>query len=268
MPSWPHPLHPALTPYVERCVGYDYLLDPSAIHFGLPSTSITVVIAFEEPLDCGWLGSGESDRFWRVASGLHDRPALIRTHGRQHGVQLELTPLGARRLLGAPAGAISRGLVGHDDLPFGVPDDLHGRLAGLGWDARFALLQAHLLDVLRRGDGPRNEIGPELREAWRVLRATAGRARVEQVAEHVGWSRRHLTARFSDEFGLSPKGVARVARFEAARALVDSRVPLATVAARAGYADQAHLNRDWRALAGQTPTQAAEEFPIVQAGTP
>lgn len=156
MPSWPHPLHPALTPYVERCVGYDYRLDPDAVHYGLPSTSIAVVIAFEEPLDCGWLGSGDSDQFWRLASGLHDEPALIRTHGRQLGIQLALTPLGTRRLLGLPAGAITGGMVGHDDLPFGVSAEVHGRLAALGWDDRFALLEAHLLDVLSRGDGGRS----------------------------------------------------------------------------------------------------------------
>jgi transcriptional regulator GlxA family with amidase domain len=100
-----------------------------------------------------------------------------------------------------------------------------------------------------------------------VLCGTGGRARVESVADHVGWSRRHLAARFQGEFGLAPKRLARVARFQRARALIDARLPLAIAAAEAGYADQSHLNRDWRALAGRTPTQAAEDFPIVQAGS-
>ncbi len=267
MPSWPRTMHPALVPYVEECVGYDYRLDPAAVHFGLPSTSVTVIIAFDEPLDCGWLGERENRRFWLLASGLHDHPALIRTHGRQHGIQLGLTPLGARCLLGAPAGGIASALVDHGDLPLGITPEAHDRLSGLGWEGRFEVLQTHLLGLLAQTRAPRSEIAPELREAWRVLCGTGGRARVESVADHVGWSRRHLAARFQGEFGLAPKRLARVARFQRARALIDARLPLAIAAAEAGYADQSHLNRDWRALAGRTPTQAAEDFPIVQAGS-
>jgi len=43
------------------------------------------------------------------------------------------------------------------------------------------------------------------------------------------------------------------------------RPPLADVAALAGYYDQAHFTRDWRDLAGCSPTTwLAEEFPSVQ----
>ena len=41
---------------------------------------------------------------------------------------------------------------------------------------------------------------------------------------------------------------------------------LATIAADCGYADQAHMAREWRALAGASPTQwlADERLPFVQ----
>ena len=58
MPSYVHPMPRPLQPYVQSCVGYDYFLAPDATHHGLPSTALTVIIAFDEPIDCGWLDGG------------------------------------------------------------------------------------------------------------------------------------------------------------------------------------------------------------------
>ncbi len=88
---------------------------------------------------------------------------------------------------------------------------------------------------------------------------------VAQLADALGWSRRHLTTRFTAEFGLPPREVARLHRFGAALGLARTGVPWAEVASRAGFADQPHLVREFGALAGQTPTQWREEvFPNVQ----
>lgn len=104
--------------------------------------------------------------------------------------------------------------------------------------------------------------------AWDLLVGSRGRARVDEVAREVGWSRRHLSARFRAEFGLPPKAVARIARFDHARQLLTA-TPLgqiATVAADCGYADQAHLTRDWRQLADRAPRRwlAEEVLPFLQ----
>lgn len=87
----------------------------------------------------------------------------------------------------------------------------------------------------------------------------AGRIRVDDLAEHVGWSRRRLGRAFSAEYGMIPKRAAEIARFDRARALVDAGVGLAEASLRAGYADQAHLTRSWRGLAGTTPTATLRE---------
>jgi len=66
---------------------------------------------------------------------------------------------------------------------------------------------------------------------------------------------------------MSPKAAAMVLRFERSRRLLErsARPGLAEVAAACGYDDQAHLSRDWRALAGCTPTAwMAAELPSVQ----
>ncbi len=105
----------------------------------------------------------------------------------------------------------------------------------------------------------------EVTAPWRVVRASEGRARVRDVAAHAGWSRRHLSERFRLETGFTPKQAARIARFDAARRRLLARRSPGLVAASCGYADQAHLSREWQALAGcSVRTWLREEFPIVQ----
>ena len=98
---------------------------------------------------------------------------------------------------------------------------------------------------------------PEIGRAWDLLMRTGGTARVEELAADVGWSRRHLGARFRAETGLGTKTAARLIRFEHALDLLRSpaRPGLAEVAAVCGYADQPHLARDFRDLAGITATE-------------
>lgn len=267
VPTVTRALHRALAPYVTSCVGYDERPHVDSVHHGLPSTALTVIIAFDEPLDCGWLGEPESDRYWTLIGGLHDGAALIRTHGHQHGLQLSLTPAGARSLLGMPAGKLGGTLVRADatpELQRCLGRDLHPRLADAGWAERFALVEQRLLERLAHSEQALGMV-PEVAEAWRLTVATKGQLPVAEVARRVGWSRRHLQAHWAAEIGLGPKRVARVARFGYAKRLHEAGLPLTEVAHRAGYADQSHLNRDWRALAGQSPAQTAEDFPIVLA---
>lgn len=262
--------HPALAAYVGPYVGYHHVLDPRSVHHGLPAPSATVVLSFDEPLDVGWLdGTGASGRFWTLASGLHTGPALIRTHGLQHGIQLTLTPVGVRTLLGVPLAAIGRVLTTHDDLPLGIDPAAYDAIASAdSWEARFDVLEAHLLRVLAgHRQRPAFAMRPEATRAWDLLERSHGLLPVAQVAARVGWSGRHLAARFTAEYGVGPKQAARLMRFEHARALAEAGHPLADVAARCGYADQAHLTRDWRSLAGRTPAEArGEPFRIVQDG--
>jgi AraC-like DNA-binding protein len=93
---------------------------------------------------------------------------------------------------------------------------------------------------------------------------------VGEVAAEVGYSRRRLSSVVRAECGVTPKEWQRIARFSASRARLArqagrGRVSLAALAAATGYADQAHLTREWRALAGCTPTTwLRTEFPFLQ----
>jgi transcriptional regulator GlxA family with amidase domain len=101
----------------------------------------------------------------------------------------------------------------------------------------------------------------------RWSRRCDGRLPIAEIAGRVGYTRRHLSERFRLATGLTPKQAARIARFEQARHLLSrpERPATARVAASCGYADQAHLSREWRTLAGCTlTTWLEEEFPFLQ----
>jgi AraC-like DNA-binding protein len=179
-------------------------------------------------------------------------------------VQVGLDPLAARALLGLPAGELAGLDVPAEVLLGPLAAEIRERLlAAADWPSRFAVLDG----LLARAARPGPEVPPEVREAWRRLRRSGGRVPVSALAAEVGWSERHLAARFRRETGLSPKEAARVVRFDRARrraAAGGGR--LAELAAECGYFDQAHLAREFRALAGVAPSVwLAEEFRFVQA---
>lgn len=253
-------VHPALAPYVASLTAYDVDLGVPGVHRGLPGTTLTFVLPVGEPLDVGWRGAQATrGRRWSTLSGLHTLPAEIRHAGRQVGVQVALTAAGARGILGMPAAELAGALVEVDEAAPGwrhLPERLHEARA----EDRVALVEATLLAGLRTAlaDDP---VRPEVGHALDLL---VGGFAVQEVADQVGYSRRHLTTLVRRECGLTPQELRRLGRFERSSALLGRR-PLAEVAQRCGYADQAHLTREWAALAGCPPTVwLREEFPFLQ----
>jgi AraC-like DNA-binding protein len=87
--------------------------------------------------------------------------------------------------------------------------------------------------------------------------------KVRELADEFGWTPRRLERRFQHTFGVTPKMLMRLARlqlalFQLQRRNLAAAGHLAAVAKAAGYADQAHLARETRQLAGLAPTQLAE----------
>jgi AraC-like DNA-binding protein len=73
---------------------------------------------------------------------------------------------------------------------------------------------------------------------------------VDAMAVRLGLSARHLQRRVKAGFGYGPKHLTRILRLQRALALARRGTPFAEVSATTGYADQAHLSREVRALAG------------------
>lgn len=257
------PVPAALARHVVARIPYDVEFGAPGVHRGLPSTTVTLVLPLDEPLRVAWADQPDSlHTGWSSLSGLHTQPAAIHHAGSQRGVHVALSVAGARAILGRPAAALTGALTDVDEtdrLPRELRE-LPERWHDLdSWAARVALVDRTLAAlVLRHGDrAPRPEVG-------RALEQLARGARVAAVAADVGYSRRRLTTLVRTECGLTPQDFRRIARFEAAQGLIGHR-PLAEVAACSGYSDQAHLSREWSALAGCSPTTwLREEFPFVQ----
>lgn len=256
-----------LRPYVAVAHGYRVPANPTGLHRGLPSRHLTLVVELAAPLRVAGLGHEVAAH--ALVGGLHTRPALIDASRPQEGLQYALTPLGARALFGVPASELSELTLDLADVCGPWAAHLVTRLQHTAsWPGRFRLLDAALARRLGEATG---SFPAEVYEAWRVIFASHGRRPVGAIAAHVGYSRRHLAQRFRTATGLTPKQVARIARFEAARRtlVAPGRPTLADVAARCGYADQSHLAREWQALAGcSVGTWLRDELPFVQDGVP
>ncbi|MGW4380104.1 helix-turn-helix domain-containing protein [Kitasatospora sp. NPDC004531] len=179
-------------------------------------------------------------------------PGEVRAAGR--GVdclQIRLDPVAAASLLGAgPGGPVAalESLWGRD------AGRLEDRLRAAGcWEERFAVAA----DWLERRRVERPRVDAEVAHVWRRTLVSRGRARVESLADEVGWSRQLLWARFRAQLGVTPKRAARLVRFDHAAHLLALGREAAGVAAESGYADQSHLHREVRTFTGLTPTAVA-----------
>lgn len=110
------------------------------------------------------------------------------------------------------------------------------------------------LEALRSASGDPGDSGVE--SALHAWRAHRGNVPVARLAADIGISRRQFERRFRERVGLSPRIYARIVRFQAAFQALGHESG-AAVAARCGYADQAHLVREVRRFGGQTPSALA-----------
>ncbi|MFG1991402.1 helix-turn-helix domain-containing protein [Actinoplanes sp. NPDC048988] len=276
-----------LRPHVAFYSGYRQRGVAPGRHRGLPSPYLTLIFTMDEPLivDAHPDPRQRGGSYDALIGGLHLGPAIISHEGRQSGVQVALRPLGCRALLGVPAGELSgldlpaSSVLGHARIA-----EVRERLyAAASWPERFAVVDQALCRALDRpvrigwaaggalndpeapahGGFPRSG-APEVAYAWERL--MTGSVSVAAVAAEVGWSGRHLTARFRAEVGLRPKEAARVARFDRARRALRPGARIADVAGGFGFFDQSHFVREFHALAGCAPgTWLADEFGFVQA---
>ena len=266
---------PGLRPYLGSYEGYRLAGFDPGTHVGMPAPFLTVIITIgDAPLELSVMTHpDQSPGCWTtLASGITTRPCMIAHDGNQHGIQLALTPLGARVLLGLPTAELGSWVVSLDEVLGSDARELRDRVdAPISWDARFDVLDAVFSRRVAALRPHRDPIDPSLTQAWRMLVGSGGRAKVAEVAAEVGWSRRHLISRYRSEFGVSPKDSARIARFTAShnRLRAPQMPSLAQVAVECGYYDQAHMARDWREFAGMSPSRwrAHEKFAFVQEPT-
>ena len=156
-----------------------------------------------------------------------------------HGVRFRLGVAGTA--LGLPAGELADATVPVASLWGEWVDE---RVAAGGMPALLDIVRGRLRGVA---------VDPLARAA--ALGMASPGARVDELGTTLGVSERQLRRRFADAVGYGPKTLARVLRFQRFLALARSGDELARIALTAGYADQAHLTRETRRLAGRTPLE-------------
>jgi AraC-like DNA-binding protein len=151
--------------------------------------------------------------------------------------------------LGVPAGELLDATVDLDDVWGLDARRLQARLDAAATPEEAAAI---LTAAVARRLPPPSALDGLVRAA--ALRAARPRAPVEALADGLGLGERQLRRRFADAVGYGPKTLQRVLRFQRFLALAeDGGDDLAALAFAAGYADQAHLTRECRRLAGLPP---------------
>jgi len=220
----------------------------------LPFSGIPLILVFEHHFSVFGDDGAENLRLGRgFVAGLTDRPTLVGSPGHAFCMQVNFTPLGARRILGLDLCEISGLVVPADTLLGAAFRGLEDRLAhAVDWPQRFAIIEGYLLERLDRNTAPT----PLVEAGYAQLVAAGGSLNIAALAAGLEISRKHLGTLFRREIGMAPKTVARLLRFETAlSALRTGRVrSLAELAYACGYADQSHFNGEFRAMSGQSPT--------------
>ncbi|WP_435121826.1 helix-turn-helix domain-containing protein [Micromonospora tulbaghiae] len=214
------------------------------------------------------LPDGCLDLLWSSRSGLlvagPDRTAhLSRSAPGDRWIGLRLPPGTGSAVFGVPAEELRDRRVPLADL-WGRPaaevteqveTALAAPIRGAGPDAVSAA-DAHAAAVLVRvAQGRLRAAGGPDPVGTRVAARLAAGATVAATAAEVGLGERALHRRSRALFGYGPKTLARILRMRRALDLARTGAPLAEVAVRSGYADQAHLTREVRELAGVPPTR-------------
>lgn len=237
---------------IASAAAYDIAGARPGTHLGVPGPTVTVIVDLRDGLELTGPGLAHRTRFRICVGGLHTAAFHIHHDGAQRGVQLELTPDGVRGLFGCPVGELATGPIELSALS-AAADELYQRTAAAPEGEAAPSASALLATLAAPGDRGHTP-HPDAARTWQLLAARRGLITVRELTAASGWSARYLATHFTREYGMGIKAAARLHRFHHARLRLESGVPAATVAAEHGYADQAHLSREFREFLGVSPT--------------
>jgi AraC-like DNA-binding protein len=185
----------------------------------------------------------------RLFAGQLTGPLALRPTGRIAVLGVRLHPFGAAALLRHPQHELVGLTVGLDAIApplFRSFDEIR--------DAAASPADAVQRTLARLADRSRGDA--RIEQTVRTIHRHRGGLSMEALATRVGITRRHLERRFKAIVGISPKRLARIARFQQALQILERAELLrkgAYAAAACGYADQAHFIRECQELCGRAP---------------
>ncbi len=241
----------ALADYAFEYIGYH---NEAAAYRQIttPSGGVVLILNLGDPYRIQNEARGSVTSYDSFIAGLSDTPGYVEGTGVSAGVQVNLTPIGARLLTGLPMHELTNTVLTAGDAFGAEGGELIERLREApNWSARFLAIDRFVrARLLVASDRPEAMLW-----AYSTLRRTAGAASIGSLAEALGYSQKRLIAQFREHLGLPPKTLARVMRFERAVGMIRKAegVDWAQVVLDCGYYDQAHLIREFKQFAGMTP---------------
>jgi AraC-like DNA-binding protein len=241
-----------------------------AREWNLPTGRADLVVPLTQGALHRFAGRDDVAGSWHAGGllqGAYDRPTLRDTSTPLAVVGAHFRPGGLAGFVAAPAHELSSEAWALDSLWPGFAASLQDTLVAGGRLApavqRLDLLEASLRRLLRPAAAPDPWVG------WAVRHLAAAPNRVGDVQRASGCSPARFIARYRAACGLAPKRHAALMRFnallQAAGGVVPGAAPAwAMAASDAGYADQAHMNREFHRFAGLAPGEyrrAATAFP-------
>ena len=252
---------PALAPFLERVwtlEGHAEMLagEPQVV---LPDGRTELIFHFGDPferIDDSDTGSIRTVQPRLLFAGQLTRQLVLHPTGRIGVLGLRFHPFGAAALFSHSQDRLAGTTPAVEDLSTSAAQRLES-LFGSAPDLAEAALLAQEALVALIDDG---RVDSRVAEAVREIEQSHGLVSIDRVAEHAGMTRRHMERQFRQVVGMTPKRLARIARFQRAVRFLEGdgatgRQGGAITAATCGYADQAHFIRDFRSLAGCPPTQ-------------
>ncbi|HET6373409.1 MAG TPA: AraC family transcriptional regulator [Candidatus Polarisedimenticolia bacterium] len=190
--------------------------------------------------------------------GLATRALGTMYRGPSRLIGLRLTPAGAMRLFPDGLRDLVDGSADGEQIFPALTRRLAGAVEHFTESGRPELLNQELRTTLA---GARF-VDPRVEHATSLLHSGSGPTTVAGAALEAGVSTRRLDRCFDKHFGISPKLLYRVARFQRAFSvgMLGQRGDWADVAARCGYSDQSHLSREFFEFTDQTPERMRAAF--------
>jgi AraC-like DNA-binding protein len=251
---------PELRPYIHDFCGYAECSPGPMLRPEFTVPYVVVIFEFGPPIRVA--AEADPARWRRYAgggfvAGLGDTPSLTEHDGFQEGMQLNLTPIGARLFFDRPACELSGQIVSLADLLGAADRALSERLQALpGWPARFALLERVVGLRIEAARAGADTAFAAIAWAAQRLAASGGTLPIADLARATGYGSQHLTELFRRHVGITPKLWSRMLRFNRLAEHIEAggSEDWAELALRFGYYDQPHLARDVRQFAGLSPS--------------
>jgi AraC-like DNA-binding protein len=246
-------------PGTERFVRCVWTLEGAASEApapALPDGCPELVLNFGDPC----LVTGGNGRLVRqppfVLVGQITRPFAVSPTGSLNFIAVRFTPAGAS-YLHQPMSEITDTWQDIRELPSAAPlkKVVERSMAN---EARMTLLHSALAHIITQG----SPIDERVLSAVEIIERKHGVVPIDTVAKEVAMTTRHLQRLFTQCVGISPKLLSRIRRFQRVfAALRDQPEGWASVAIGCGYADQAHLIRDFTELGGGAPAGLLADLP-------